>query len=116
MISEQAGIDFVREWERIQLCVHRTAQDHGWWEEERSFGTLLALVHSEISEALEAGRRGNPADDHIPDFTGVEAELADAVIRIMDLAEAADLDVAGALIAKARYNEGRSFRHGRKLI
>lgn len=114
MINGGAGRAFMREWGMMQSHVHRTACDRGWWDEQRSIGTLIALLHSELSEALEAARCGNQPDDHIPEYSGLEAEMADVVIRIMDLAQAEGLDVAGAIIAKARYNDGRAFKHGGK--
>ena len=43
------------EWARE---IHEIAVEHGWWEEERSFGEIVALCHSELSEALEADRLG----------------------------------------------------------
>lgn len=57
----------------------------GWWERDRTPGEVFALFHSELSEFLEYARKGNKVmDDKIPAFLGVEAELADVVIRIMD--------------------------------
>lgn len=67
----------------------------------------LALVHSEISEALE-GHRKTLADDHLPEFKSIEVELADALIRIFDLAGAYDLRLAEALVSKRRYNTQRA--------
>ncbi len=67
----------------------------------------LALVHSEISEALE-GHRKNLADEHLPEFKSIEVELADALIRIFDLAGAYDLRLAEALVSKRRYNAKRA--------
>jgi NTP pyrophosphatase (non-canonical NTP hydrolase) len=61
-------------------------------------------------------RHGNPPDDHIPEFSGVEAELADVVIRIMDYAFARGLNIAGAIEAKAKYNESREMKHGGKIF
>jgi NTP pyrophosphatase (non-canonical NTP hydrolase) len=74
----------------------------------------LMLIVSELGEALEAIRHGNPPDNHIPKFSGLEAELADAVIRIMDLAETHSLDLAGAIISKMSYNARREKMHGGK--
>jgi NTP pyrophosphatase (non-canonical NTP hydrolase) len=107
---------FVDEWNRLSAAVHSTAKDKGWWDEERNDGEIIALMHSELSEALEALRHGNPPDDHIPDFFGVEAELADVVIRIMDYADARGFRVAEALEAKMRFNAGRARKHGGKAF
>lgn len=67
----------------------------------------LALVHSEVSEALEGHRKGL-MDDHLPHRPMVEVELADAIIRIMDLAGGLDLDVVGAIAEKLEYNRSRA--------
>ena len=83
---------------------HRTA---GWWDKPRETGTLLCLVHSEISEAME-GDRKKLQDDHLPHRPMIEVELADAVIRIFDMAGGLGLDVAGALAEKFEYNHVRA--------
>ena len=72
-----------------------------------TFATKIALIHSEVSEALE-GHRKNLKDDHLPHRTSVEVELADAIIRILDLAGAMKLDVSGAVIEKLAYNQHRA--------
>lgn len=71
----------------------------------------IALVHSEISEALVGYL--NPSDK-IEGFTSMEEELADAVIRMMDIAEHYGWDLADAILAKMEYNKGRPHMHGGK--
>lgn len=97
-----------------QHLAHKTATDAGWYTNpqtgekiERNFGEVIALMHSELSEALEADRK-DLMDDHLPHRKGVEVELADCIIRILDTAAALDLDVAGALVEKNRYNQQRA--------
>lgn len=98
----------------VQQFCHGVAKECGWWDDpatglpkERNDGELIALMHSELSEALEALRK-DLQDDHLPHRKGVECELADTIIRIMDYAGARDLDVAGALVEKLRYNSTRT--------
>jgi NTP pyrophosphatase (non-canonical NTP hydrolase) len=69
-------------------------------------GTMIALIHSELSEALEAQRK-NLMDDHLPNRKGIEAELADAIIRIFDLSAQQGLDIGGAVVEKFLYNMKR---------
>jgi len=83
---------------------------------QKNNGEMIGLMHSELSEALEALRHGNPPDDKIPEFSGVEAELADVIIRIFDLASQRGWRVAEALVAKMEMNKGRSVKHGGKLF
>jgi NTP pyrophosphatase (non-canonical NTP hydrolase) len=107
--------NFIRSFYELQRIANDTAISKGFWETPREEGTLIALMHSELSEALEAVRHGNPPDDKIPEFSGVEAEFADVIIRIMDYAGYHDLNVAGAVIAKMEYNPTRPYKHGKQL-
>ena len=91
------------------------AKEHGFWDEEVEFGTKIALMHSELSEALEADRHGNPASEKIPGYSQIEEELADTVIRILDYAGANNLDLGGAIVDKAVYNSKRPHKHGKKF-
>lgn len=84
-----------------------------WWRDlrtgepiKRNVGELLCLVHSEISEAME-GHRKNLMDDKLPHRPMFEVELADALIRIFDIAGGLNLDLAGAVIEKLEYNAHR---------
>lgn len=108
--------DFAEAWDDACHAAHETAKSKGWWEEDRSDGELIALMHSELSEALEALRKGKDQDSHLPFFLGVEVELADVVIRIMDYCAARQLRVGDAIIAKMAYNAQRSYRHGNKAF
>jgi len=97
----------------MQQRVYENAKAKGFWDNERNVGEAIALMHSELSEALEGYRHGNPASDKIPSFTSAEEEFADVVIRIMDFAGGLNLDVAGAIIEKTIYNAARQYKHGK---
>lgn len=82
----------------------------------RNDAEMIALMHSELSEALEGLRKGDPPNDQLPKFSYQEVEFADTIIRMMDMALAKGLRIAEALEAKKEYNKGRSYRHGGKSI
>lgn len=89
---------------------HTNSKEAGWWDEPDTVETVpakLCLIHSEVSEAME-GARKDLMDDKLPHRKMVEVELADAMIRIADLAGHLDLDLAGAIVEKMEYNKSRS--------
>lgn len=85
-----------------------------WWVDletgaplNRNVGEMLALVHSEISEALEGHRKGL-MDDHLTDRPMFDVELADAVIRILDIAAGLKVDLVQVIYEKLAYNRQRA--------
>jgi len=93
--------------QNVQNKLHGQAKEMGWHDKPREIGTLIALCHSELSEALE-GARKDLMDDHLPARKMLEVELADTIIRILDIAGSLNLDVAGAIAAKHEYNASRA--------
>lgn len=94
----------ISEW---QQKIYEQNKQMGWWDNPREMGTLLCLVHSEISEAME-GDRKDLMDDHLQNRKMVEVELADAIIRILDIAGAKGFDIEGAITEKLEYNRTRA--------
>lgn len=105
--------------------VHATAVQKGWYESTRTPGELLALIHSEVSEALEEFRNGKPylyyseqGGGQRPKPEGWGVELIDAVIRILDMIRALEpsADIDAVKRAKMSFNATRPHRHGGKLL
>lgn len=107
--------DFVAHWDEVVRQVHANARAKGFWDKERHISELLAEIHGEVSEVLEAAKHGNPESEKTPGFSKCEEELADVVIRIMDLAAGRKWDIAGAIVAKIRHNATRERLHGKEF-
>lgn len=101
---------------------YQASESNGWYEAERSFGDIIALIHSEASEAFEEYRNGhgltetyyNPGKPTKPE--GIPSELADILIRVLDFAGAQGIDIAGMVEEKLAYNATRGHRHGGKTL
>lgn len=101
--------------------IHDNSKKHGFWEDdltEEQWGAIkLALVHSEVSEALEALREGNirveSKSGGKPE--GLGSELADIIIRVLDLAAYFDLNIQQLVLTKMHYNETRPYKHGKSF-
>lgn len=127
-------IQFKAMWAALQKEIHENAVEKGFWQDKLKVGgtettwvkgswtqlmfvafrnSRLALVMTEIAEVIEACRVGNPVSEKIPPFSNAEEEMADAIIRLMDIAEGYGWNVIGAIFAKMEYNKTRERMHGK---
>jgi NTP pyrophosphatase (non-canonical NTP hydrolase) len=94
--------------------INKGNRARGFWDGERNKGEMIALIHSELSEALEGLRKDNTSDK-LPLHTAEEEEMADAVIRILDYAAGFGLNIGQAIASKLEYNANRPYKHGKKF-
>lgn len=114
--------------------IHSDNAMKGFWDDEREIAQILidakspeylvtavkkafiaqklALIHSEVTEGLEADRK-DLMDDKITHRLGLEVELADVIIRSLDLAAGNGLDIGGAIEDVLENNRKRPFKHGK---
>jgi NTP pyrophosphatase (non-canonical NTP hydrolase) len=124
---------FVRVFNDLASLHHSRMREKGFWDDREAIvdacaihgleeaainmvdTAALALVTTETSETVEALRHGNGPDDKVPQHCGAAAELADVILRIMDLSHARKWDVAQALVDKMQMNQTREKMHGKKF-
>lgn len=117
---------------KLAQQIHRIARDKGFYNSEVNIAEKLCLVHSEVSEALEADRTNKYAkkdilrinrisieNDFRRDFSDsikntFEDELADVMIRILDICALKGIDIESHIKAKMRYNSTRPYKHGKE--
>ena len=118
--------------DELSKVIHDIAKSKGFWDKPSETGTLLMLVTSELSEALEADRKGKYADmqrfsedsvymkgSFVNSFEECikdtfEDELADSLIRILDIAASRNIDIQEHVLLKLKYNQTRPYKHGKK--
>jgi NTP pyrophosphatase (non-canonical NTP hydrolase) len=125
----ETEIYFAENINELMELLNQGAIKSGWWHDietgkpvKRNKGEMIALMHSELSEALE-GVRKDSQDDHLPHRKSEEVELADCIIRILDYCGAHNLDIGGAVMEKFAYNmtradhkpENRAKNNGKKF-
>ena len=119
----QVEFEFINSFHDIAMRVNKTAADHGFWKSEetvdgdRNNGEMLMLMVSELCEHFERLRSKEFAapDKHCPEFSNLEIEMADVVIRAMDYCTTRGYRLSEAIIAKSIFNETREYKHGKNF-
>jgi hypothetical protein len=121
-----------RSLDELAATIYQLNKAKGFYDEPTEIGTRLALIHSEVSEALESDRAHKYADKNSA-LTALELEsdaefqvffqgnvkdtfqdeIADAIIRLLDLSGYLKLDIESHVYAKLRFNSLRPYKHGK---
>lgn len=109
-----------------QDAVFAVNEANGWFEEDRTFGDDVALLHSEVSEMLEAYRDHGYGDQTMPGYEGegvalpkpegVGSEAADILIRLLDTCARRGINLAFEFERKLEFNSTRGHKHGGKVM
>lgn len=113
---ERARSATISKWVEV---IHENAVAHGWYDDrQKNFGELLMLITTETAEAMEEYRNGRGFKEIYHDkkgkMCGIPSELADIVIRVMDLCGYYGIDLEEAIKNKHEYNKARPYKHGGK--
>jgi NTP pyrophosphatase (non-canonical NTP hydrolase) len=109
--------------DEMQAEVYVNNKAHGWYDEERTVGDDVALLHTEVSEMFEAFRvtglsdatESDPGLAYPPKPEGFGSEVADVFIRLLDTCERRGVDLQFEYERKMAYNRTRPYRHGKRL-
>ena len=112
--------------------VYRVNVANGWFDDDRTVGDDIALLHTEVSEMFEAYREGGLGDqtaitasditgvrqpgDALPKPEGFGSEVADVLIRLLDTCKRRGVNLAWEFERKLAFNATRGHKHGGKII
>lgn len=100
----------------VSKRIHENAVAHGFWAASDNPLVKHMLMVTEIAELTEVERKNpNARSPHIPQITHRAEEMADLFIRLCDLAQAQDVDLAQAVMLKMAFNESRPYMHGKTV-
>jgi NTP pyrophosphatase (non-canonical NTP hydrolase) len=129
------NVNFKKQFKWLMELMNDVAHVKGWYSPPKSFGEQVVMMHSELSEVIEAYRAQDHDDitkighSHPVEFTengeivsatpkpeGVAIEFADLVIRVFDTCAEYKIPLLEAILQKTAYNITRKFRHGNKAL